>query len=68
MSKFLDIHPMNCFEEEVLRKAQYAPKAEFSVITGNLLDSIEAADKLYCLLYASTRESGEKTLWAQKVN
>jgi hypothetical protein len=59
MPKFLDVHSMEGFTEQSLRKAQIELPDEFGVTTENMMFNIEA-DRLYCLLNAPNKEAVEK--------
>jgi hypothetical protein len=59
MPKFLDVHSLKGFEEEILRKLQQSPTDEFGITHDNIMYSKEE-DKFYCLLDAPDKESVEK--------
>ena len=59
MPRYLDVHPLGNFTEEMLKKLQAAPKDEFGITHINLIHNKEE-DKFFCILDAPNKEAVEK--------
>ena len=58
IKKFLDVHSLNGFDEETLKKLQESPKDEFGITHINMMYN-KKEDKFFCLLDAPSKEAVE---------